>query len=314
MSTVADGAGPGAVRADTGAVAGEPSAGLAHANTGAAAGYRPERTLSFATEWRRQFTRQRTRYGLGFLAVLPLLLLAAFQFGSPNSDQQGQGGASLVDVATSGGPNFAAFTLFASATFLIVVVVALFCGDTVAGEASWGSLRYLLALPVPRSRLLRQKLLVGAATSVLGVVILMTVALVGGSLVYGWHPLATPVGTEVAPWSAVGLLALATGYLLVHLMLVGSLAFLLSVRTDQPLLAVGGAVLLYIVSNILDLVPALENVRFVLPTAYNLAWTGVFSSPVQYEDMAKGAIAALLYTTVFLLLAWRAFTRKDVVS
>ena len=282
--------------------------------SGAAPGYRPERTLSFGTELRRQLTRQRTKFAIGFLALLPLLLLGAFQIGGPGEDQPGQRGASLVDVATAGGPNFAAFTLFASGGFLIVVVVALFCGDTVAGEAAWGSLRYLLALPVPRSRLLRQKLLVGVVTSAAAVLVLMAVAVVGGTLVYGWNPLQTPIGAEVAPWQAIGLLALATGYLLVHLMLVGSLAFFLSVRTDQPLLAVGGAVLLYIVSNILDLVPALANVRFVLPTAYNLAWTGVFSSPIQYEDMAKGAISALLYTTVFLLLAWRSFARKDVVS
>jgi ABC-2 type transport system permease protein len=288
---------------------------LAGDPSGAAPGYRPGRTLSFGTELRRQLTRSRTRYAIGFLALLPLLLLGAFQIGGPSGDDQpGQRGASLVDVATAGGPNFAAFTLFASGGFLIVVVVALFCGDTVAGEAAWGSLRYLLALPVPRSRLLRQKLLVGVATSVLAVLVLMTVAVIGGSLVYGWDPLQTPIGAEVAPWRAVGLLALATGYLLLHLSLVGSLAFLLSVRTDQPLLAVGGAVLLYIVSNILDLVPALEGIRFVLPTAFNLAWTGVFSSPLQYEDMAKGAISALAYSTVFLLLAWRSFVRKDVVS
>jgi ABC-2 type transport system permease protein len=279
----------------------------------AAPGYRPEKTLSFATELRRQLTRRRTQYGFGFLALLPLLLLGAFQLGGPD-DEGSQRGASLVDVATAGGPNFAAFTLFASATFLVVVVVALFCGDTVAGEASWGSLRYLLALPVPRSRLLRQKLLVGFATSAAAVVLLMAVAVAGGTLVYGWHPLRTPLGAEVAPWQSLGLLALATGFLLVHLLIPGTLAFLLSVRTDQPLLAVGGAVMLYIVSNILDLVPALQSIRFVLPTAYNLAWTGVFSSPLQYEDMAKGAISALLYATVFLALAWRSFARKDVVS
>ena len=47
-----------------------------------------------------------------------------------------------------------------SAGFLLVVAVALFCGDTVASEAGWSSLRYLLAAPVPRTRLLRQKLAV----------------------------------------------------------------------------------------------------------------------------------------------------------
>ena len=47
-----------------------------------------------------------------------------------------------------------------SSSFLLVVVVALYCGDTVASEASWGSLRYLLSVPVPRGRLLGTKLLV----------------------------------------------------------------------------------------------------------------------------------------------------------
>jgi ABC-2 type transport system permease protein len=246
------------------------------------------------------------------MVALPLLLLAAFQFGTP-SDDSGRG-SSFIDVATASGANFTAFTLFASSTFLVVVVVALFCGDTVAGEASWGSLRYLLAMPVPRARLLRQKLAVGLASGVVAVALLIGVALAGGSAVYGWAPLRTPVGAEIEPGRAAWLLLAAGAYILVHLLLVGSLAFLLSVRTDQPLLAVGGAVLLYIVSNILDLVPALENIRFVLPTAYNLAWLGIFSSPSQYEDMAKGAISSLLYSTAFLLLAWRSFLRKDILS
>ena len=70
--------------------------------------------------------------------------------------------AALVDLATTGASNFALFTEFAAVGFLLVVIVALFCGDTVASEASWSSLRYLLAQPVPRSRLLRQKLIVAA--------------------------------------------------------------------------------------------------------------------------------------------------------
>ena len=66
----------------------------------------------------------------------------------------------LVSLATVGATNFALFTEFAAVGFLLVVVVSLFCGDTVASEASWASLRYLLAQPVPRSRLLRQKFIV----------------------------------------------------------------------------------------------------------------------------------------------------------
>ena len=109
----------------------------------------------------------RTQLALGFMMLLPLIILAAFEIGSEDGDRRGGRGefSSLVDLATSGGLNFALFTIFVSASFLLVVVVALFCGDTVASEASWGSLRYLLAVPVPRGRLLGVKLLVALGYS-----------------------------------------------------------------------------------------------------------------------------------------------------
>jgi ABC-2 type transport system permease protein len=86
------------------------------------------------------------------------------------------------------------------------------------------------------------------------------------------------------------------------------------VSTDAPLGAVGGAVLLQILSNILDQIDALGNLRNVLPTHYNDAWLGLLSSPLQTDDLVKGCIAALIYATVFFSLAWWRFLRKDVVS
>jgi ABC-2 type transport system permease protein len=73
-------------------------------------------------------------------------------------------------------------------------------------------------------------------------------------------------------------------------------------------------VMLYITSNILDSVTALGDLRNVLPTRYNLAWLGALSSPPQTDEMVKGCVSALVYSTLFLALAWRRFTRKDIVS
>ena len=99
-------------------------------------------------------------------SLLPWVLAAAFKIGgSPSGDDPNTPG--LVTVATTGALNFTAFTLFVSAGFLLVVAVALFCGDTVASEAGWASLRYLLAAPVPRVRLLRQKLIVALSLAAL---------------------------------------------------------------------------------------------------------------------------------------------------
>src|ERR1019366_2734050 len=137
---------------------------------------------------------------------LPWILVAAFEISGPAAP--GSGAPGLVDVATLGGLNFAVFSVFVSAGFLLVVAVALFCGDTVATEASWSSLRYLLAAPVPRASLLRQKLAVALAYSTVAVLSLPLMALVAGTLVFGWHPLRLPPpGVQLAPRAAAGRLA-----------------------------------------------------------------------------------------------------------
>lgn len=272
--------------------------------------------FSLRTELRRQASRPRTRIALGFMVVLPLIILLAFEFGGDQGDDsQGTGAfSSLVDLATSGGLNFALFTLLVSSSFLLVVVVALFFGDTVASEASWGSLRYLLAIPVPRARLLGVKLITALLYSALALVLLVGTALLAGTARYGWHPLRSTVADQLDPWPALGRLAAATGYIFVTMLIVAMLAFLLSVSTDAPLGAVGGAVLLQILSSILDQIEALGAIRSFLPTHFGDAWVGLLSTPIQADNMIRGMLAAVSYAAIFGTLAFVKFLRKDVTS
>jgi ABC-2 type transport system permease protein len=279
--------------------------------------YRPTRTFTFATEFRRQAGRRRTQLALGFMVILPLIILVAFGLDSGNNNNDGgrRGQfSSLVDVATAGGVNFALFTVFVSASFLLIVVVALFCGDTVASEASWGSLRYLLAIPVPRGRLLGVKLAVSLAYSALAMVLLLGTALAAGTLRYGWHPLRSTIAGDLAAGDALLRLLGIMGYLAVSLLVVAGLAFLLSVTTDAPLGAVGGAVLLQILSSILDQITALGAIRSFLPTHFAEAWLGLLSTPIQTDNLVRGCISALSYGVIFFGLGWWRFLRKDIVS
>jgi ABC-2 type transport system permease protein len=192
--------------------------------------------------------------------------------------------------------------------------VALFCGDTVASEAQWGSLRYLLAVPVPRARLVAVKLVVALGYSGLALVALAGTALAVGTARYGWEPLRSTVANEIAPGPGLLRLLGILGYLAVVLLVVAGLAFLLSVTTDAPLGAVGGAVLVWILSSILDQISALGVVRNLLPTHYSTAWLGLLSTPAQFDDIVKGTISAIVYATLFWSLAFWRFTRKDVTS
>lgn len=278
---------------------------------GSVEGYRASRTLPLRAEFGRQLSRRRTRLTLGFLALLPWLLLLAFELGDNNA---GTGSRSLVDIATSSGLNFAVFTLFASTNFLLVVVVALFFGDSVSSEASWSSLKYLLAAPVPRTRLLRQKAIVAAGLSLCGLVLLPAMALAVGSLWYGTGALLSPSGEALSP--STGLLSLggASAYLALHLLWIAGLGLWLSVTTDAPLGAVGSAVLVSILSQILDEITALGDLRAYLPTHYSMAWSDLLSDDVDWTGMIYGSFSGLAYATVFAVLAAWHFSRKDITS
>jgi ABC-2 type transport system permease protein len=284
----------------------------------AAPGYRATRTLPIWAEVRRQASRKRTQLALGFMVLLPLIILIAFEFGGDTrGDDDGDGGgafSSIADLATSSGLNFTLFCLAMSAGFLLVVVVALFFGDTVASEASWGSLRYLLAVPVPRARLLGVKLIVAGGYSLLAMIVLAGTSLLIGTVRYGWGPLGSTIAAEISPGEGVLRLLGILAYLATILLVVAGLAFLLSVLTDAALGAVGGAVMLWILSSILDQITALGSIRNFLPNHYADAWRGLLSTPVQGEDLAQGAISAVVYATLFWGIAFYRFTRKDITS
>jgi len=290
----------------------DPAYGVAD-RRGAAPGYAPGRTLGFWVEVRRQLGRRRTLGVFAFMAVLPLILILAFAIGNP-ADLGRRSGTNLIDIATNGSLNFMLFVFFVTTGFFLVIVFALFFGDTVASEAGWGSLRYLLVIPVPRARLLARKLFVALFLSLAALLTLIAVSLLAGWIFYGWHPVDTPVGISLSPGSALWRIGLIAAYIATNMIMVGGLAFYLSVRTDTPLAAVGGTVFIVIVSSILGQVEALGNLRNWLPTQYNFAWVGMLGVPPDTSQMIRGVSYALAYAVILFALAFRHFHKKDITS
>jgi ABC-2 type transport system permease protein len=267
--------------------------------------------LPLRAEIGRQLRRRRTIGIFIVLIVLPLVLLLAFWLGNDGSDSGERG---FVDLAQESGANLVVFTLFASTSFLLIVIVALFAGDTVPSEASWASLRYLLAAPVRRERLLRQKLFVAALSSVVALVFLPAWTLVVGGIAYGWGPYVGPTGSQIG-WPEFALrLLIIVGYLLLELSVVGAFAFMLGVLTDAPLAAVGGAVLLMILCAILDSITALGSIREGLPGHYAYAWADALAPTIDYSDMITGALWSLGYAIIAVWFAVWHFLRKDITS
>jgi len=274
--------------------------------------FAPGRTLPLRVEFTRQFKRRRTQLTGLLLLVLPIIMALAFKVGG-SGDTTG-GGPALVDLATSGAGNFALFTEFASVGFLLVVIVAMFCGDTIASEASWSSLRYLLAMPIPRARLLRQKLIV-ALTFSFGVnALLPGWAYVVGGIFFGWDPARSPFGGSFSYGQTWQRMIVVAAYACGQALVVAGLAFLLSVLTDAPLAAVGGATFLVVLSNIIDAITALDPYRVFLPTHFQYSWLDALTPSINYDDMIRGTALAVIYSAFFFTLAWTRFARKDITS
>jgi ABC-2 type transport system permease protein len=150
--------------------------------------------------------------------------------------------------------------------------------------------------------------------SVSAVVTVTLVAVVAGGIAFGFEDVQTPVGLTIGQGEAMLRLAGIVGYLAVHLLVVGTLAFWLSTVTDAPLAAVGGAIFTMFVFAILDQVEQLGGLRDWFPTAEEFAWTDLLQTPVDSGDLFRGVVQSLVYAAVFTALAFRHFSRRDVTS
>jgi ABC-2 type transport system permease protein len=270
--------------------------------------YQPQKTLPYRLEMYRQIKRKRTLFSYLFVISLPVIVALAVKFGTSGNSSGptrfGSGTADLIGLATKGAANFTT-TMFYFATFN---------GDTVASEASWSTLRYLLAAPVPRTRLLIQKIKVSLTLSFLAIVLLITTSWIVGAITFGFKPLQTPLGATFSNGLALQRIGIIGLYLAVVLLAVAGLAFYLSVSTDVPLGAVGGAIGIIILSNILDAISGLGSLRNWLPTHYSFSWFDALSSSIDWTQMIRGASYSLILFAILISRAVIKFNKKDITS
>ena len=272
--------------------------------------------LPIRVEFRRQLTRKRTLVAFLLIVALPLIVVAAVKFG-PSSDGGGgfgDGDLDLVGLATAGGWNFALTMVFFASGFLLLILIAMFCGDTVASEASWSTLRYLLISPVPRRRLLFSKLTVALILSAISILILIVVSYLIGLIAFGSGALSTPTAGPFTETEAfLRIFAIGT-YVFLSLLFAAGIAFLMSVITDIPLAAVGTAVVVVIVSNILGAIEALGALREWLPTNFANAWIGFLTEDIEWTDINRGISYSVISFLILITIAVLKFDRKDITS
>ncbi len=270
--------------------------------------------------------RPRVWVSMVLLCGVPIIV-AIFVAVTHVAPPPGQGPA-LLSAVLSNGSLYPAAALAIVLPIFLPVAVAVVAGDSIAGEASSGMLRYLLARPVGRTRLLVAKLVALIAYVLLAVVLVALTSYITGRILFGNSPVAvTPTGVTTSNVVATSLSGTAltphdvlfrtvgsVAFIAVSMLGVGAIALFLSTITDSSLGAAIGAIAALILSGVLVALNAAAAVSPYLPTRYWLAWLDFFRQPILWHDIDRGFALQAIYVVVFLGAAWANFASKDITS
>jgi ABC-2 type transport system permease protein len=268
----------------------------------------------FGSELRLVLLRRRNLLLLAVAALFPLVIGIALKLSAPKPEGGNGAGVAFFNQLAGNG---VFLTFIALSTLLILVlpvVVSVVAGDSVAGEAGYGTLRYLLAVPAGRTRLLAVKYGVIVTFGLCATFIVSAVALAAGSVLFPVGPVTLLSGTTVS--LAAGLLRLlfVTLYVAAAMAALGAIGLAISTLTEHAIGAIAAAMILVVTSEVLDNVPQLGVIHPYLPTHWWLSFDSLLRVPVDTSTLLRGLLSFAVYALIFGSFAWARFTSSDVTS
>jgi ABC-2 type transport system permease protein len=271
----------------------------------------------FASELRITFFRRRNQLLLLVAALFPLLigigLKAAAPHGGGGRGPSSSGAAYFSQLAGNG-----VFLTFVALSLLLIlvlpVVVAVLAGDSVAGEAGYGTLRYLLAVPAGRTRLLAVKYAVIVVWAVTVTFLVAVVALLAGVVLFGAGPVTLLSGNTVSLASGLVHVLWVTLYVCAAMAALGAIGLAVSTFTEHSIGAIAAVLMLVVASEVVDSIPQFAPVTPYIPTHWWLSFDALLRTPVDTTTLWHGLASFAAYAAVFLAIAWARFTSADVTS
>ena len=256
------------------------------------------------------FGRRRNIAGMGVLAAVPVIVAIATYISSPSSS----GGPDFI-IAIAGNGLFVAFGALAlELPLFLPLAVSAIAGDSVAGEANLGTLRYLLAIPAGRTRLLVIKYTAIVIFALAATFLVAAVGSIMGLALFGGGDMTLLSGTQTSLADSLWRLVLSSLYLAVQFSALGAIGLFVSTLTEQPIGATIAIVLVDVMMFILDSIAQLDWLHPWLLTHWWTAFGDLLRDPIATESIQRGLMTALVYTAVFWAAAWARLSTKDISS
>ncbi|HYO39385.1 MAG TPA: ABC transporter permease [Nocardioidaceae bacterium] len=262
------------------------------------------------SELRLIFLRRRNWAGLAVLASVPILISVAVKLSGGDES----GGPDFFGSITDNGLFVALAALTMEIGLFLPLAVAAISGDSIAGEANIGTLRYLLTVPVQRARLLAVKYLAIVIFSLAATFTVTVTGMVMGLALFGGGSMTLLSATQVGFAEGLLRVLLASVYVGLCLASLGAVGLFISTLTEQPIGAMIAVVIFSTASYILGAIPQLSWLHPVLITRHWFNFGDVMRDPIAWQGVQDGLYVAAAYAVVFWLLAWARFAGKDVTS
>jgi ABC-2 type transport system permease protein len=273
----------------------------------------PVSTRFLRSELGMVFRRRRNQAILAVLAAIPVVIAVAIKLTAPEDDGSGDGPPFLFSITANG--------IFVALTALTVVLplflplaVSVVAGESVAGEASIGTLRYLLVVPVSRTRLLAVKYAGALAYCLAAALVVAAVGTLMGALLFPVGPVTLLSGTQVSYLEGLGRLALVALYIAAMMAGLAAIGLFVSTLTESAIAAMATTAVLSVLSQVLNQVPQLDWLAPWLFSHYWLDYGDLLRDPIATAGVTRGLAATAAYVLVFGSLAWSRMTTKDVSS
>jgi ABC-2 type transport system permease protein len=291
----------------TGSVGGPESPGSVRANL-----------RFFANELRITFFRRRNQLLLLVAALFPLLIGIGLKAAAPHGDGGGNGpgsGSAAFFNQLAGNGVFLTFIALSLLLILVLpVVVAVVAGDSVAGEAGYGTLRYLLAVPAGRTRLLVVKYATIVVWCMAAVFIVSAIALVVGAVLFPVGPVTLLSGDTVSLGAGLVRVLWVTLYICAAMAAIGAIGLAISTFTEHAIGAIAALMILVVASEVVDNIPQFATVAPYLPTHWWNSFDALLRTPIDTTTLWHGLLSFAVYAALFFLIAWARFTSSDVTS
>jgi ABC-2 type transport system permease protein len=263
------------------------------------------------SEFKIVFTRRRNLVMLAVVAAFPLVMGLVLRVAAPNAG----GPASDLYSQLAGNGVYLAFIALTTLIILVLpLVVAVVAGDSIAGEAGLGTLRYLLAAPTGRTRLIAVKYTVIVAFAAASTLIVAAVGTVTGVALFSAGPVALLSGLTVSFGDGLLRVLLMALYLTAALAAIGAIGMAISAFTEHAIGAMAAVLILSVLSEVLDSVPQLAPIAPYLPTHWWNSATALLQSPVGTSALLHGLLSFAVYAVLACAIAWARFTSTDVTS